>query len=58
MHQVLSSNNPMAGSSKSNEPRLVGDILAEMLRSDSPLAKGYRKFLASKKAIAEKGDKE
>jgi len=39
----------------SHEPRLVGDILAEMLRSDSPLAKGYRKHLATKENDAEKG---
>ena len=39
----------------SREPQSVGDILNEMLRSDSPLAKGYRKFLASKENSAEKG---
>ena len=37
-------------------PRLLGDILSKMLRSDSPLAKGYRKFLASKEKSAGKGD--
>lgn len=39
-----------------NIPRLIGAIIEEMLRSNSPLAKGYRKFLASKENIAEKGD--
>ncbi len=38
-------------------PRLVGDILSEMLRSDSPLAKGYRKYLAFNENRAEKGGK-
>ena len=37
-------------------PRLLGDILSKMLHSDSPLAKGFRKFLASKENSAEKGD--
>lgn len=36
-------------------PRPVGDILTKMLRSNSPLAKGYRKFVANKKSSAEKG---
>ena len=40
---------------RSGQPRLVGDILTEMLSSDSPLAKGYRKYLASKEYGAEKG---
>lgn len=40
---------------RSNEPRLVGDILTEMLSGNSPLAKGYRKYLASKENGAEKG---
>lgn len=44
-----------SGSRVSNEPRLVGDILTEMLRSNSPLAKNYRKFVASKENSAEKG---
>lgn len=37
-----------AGSQKSNEPRLLGSILSEMLHSDSPLAVGYRQYIASK----------
>ena len=37
-------------------PHLLGDILTKMLRSDSPFAKGFRKFLASKENSAEKGD--
>jgi hypothetical protein len=39
-------------------PRLLGDILTKMLHSDSPLAKGYRKFLASKEKSAGKGDEQ
>lgn len=38
-----------AGSENANEPRLIGNILAEMLHSDSPLAEGYRHYLTSKK---------
>ena len=37
-------------------PHLLGDILSKMLRSDSPLAKGFRRFLASKEKSAGKGD--
>ncbi len=37
------------------QPRLVGSILSEMLHSSSPLAKGYRQFVASKEKSAEKG---
>lgn len=37
------------------QPRLVGDILTEMLLGNSPLAKGYRKYLASKENCTEKG---
>lgn len=36
-------------------PRPIGDIINEMLRSDSPLAKDYRESLASKENIAKKG---
>ena len=32
-------------------PRPIGDIINEMLRSDSPLAKGYRKLVASKETL-------
>lgn len=39
-----------------NGLRRLGDILMKMLRSDSPLAKGYRRFLASKEKSAGKGD--
>lgn len=56
MPMVLIKYNKMAGSIHSNDPRLIGAIIEEMLRSNSPLAKGYRKFLASKENIAEKGD--
>lgn len=47
----------MAGLEKVNEPRPVGDVLNEMFSSDSPLAKGYRKYLAAKENGAEKGDR-
>lgn len=43
------------GSEAQYGPRPVGDILTKMLRSNSPLAKGYRNFLASKENSAEKG---
>lgn len=36
-----------AGSRESNEPRLLGSIVNEMLHSNSPLAKGYRQYIAS-----------
>jgi hypothetical protein len=36
-------------------PRLLGSIISEMLHSDSPLAMGYRKFLANIENSAEKG---
>lgn len=54
MEKVLS-HNIEAGSRGSNEPRLVGDIITKMFLGNSPLAKGYRKFLASKENSAEKG---
>lgn len=38
-----------AGSRNSNEPRLIGDILAEMFSSNSPLAKALRQNVASHK---------
>ena len=36
-----------AGSQESHEPRLFGSIVEEMLHSNSPLAKGYRQYIAS-----------
>ena len=36
-------------------PRLVGDIIKEMFLGNSPLARGYRKQLASNENSAEKG---
>ena len=36
-----------AGSKKNNEPRLLGSIVEEMLHGNSPLAKGYRQYIAS-----------
>ena len=41
--------NYRAGSRNSNEPRLIGDILAEMFSSNSPLAKAIRQSVASHK---------
>lgn len=46
MKKVLNPNIE-AGSRESHEPRLVGSIVKEMLLGNSPLAKGYRKHLAS-----------
>lgn len=39
--------NIMAGSQEQNEPRLLGSIVKEMLHGNSPLAKGYRQYIAS-----------
>ena len=36
-----------AGSQEQNEPRLLGSIVEEMLHGNSPLAKGYRQYIAS-----------
>lgn len=41
--------NYRAGSRNSNEPRLIGDILAEMFSSNSPLAKAISQSVASHK---------
>ena len=38
----------MAGSQESQEPRLLGSIVEEMLHGNSPLAKGYRQYIASR----------
>lgn len=48
MTKVFNSNF-QAGSKKTDEPRLIGDILAEMFSSNSPLAKGIRQSVASHK---------
>ncbi len=48
MKKVFNSNF-QAGSKKTDGPRLVGDILAEMFSSKSPLAKGIRQSVASHK---------
>ena len=37
----------LAGSQEQNEPRLLGSIVEEMLHGNSPLAKGYRQYIAS-----------
>lgn len=54
MKKVLNPNF-QAGSTRCNEPRPIGDILAEMLSSDSPLANGRRKLLTYKPNFAQKG---
>ena len=47
--------NYRAGSTTCNEPRLIGDILAEMFSSNSPLAKAISQSVASHKyATAER----
>ena len=52
MKKVFNSNF-QAGSKKTDEPRLIGDILAEMFSSGSPLAKGIRHSVASHEYAAE-----
>jgi hypothetical protein len=42
---------------RKNGPRRVGDIITEMFLGNSPLAKSYRKFIASNENSAEKGGK-
>lgn len=54
MKKVLNPNF-QAGSTRCNEPCPIGDILAEMLSSDSPLANGRRKLLTYKPNLAQKG---
>lgn len=46
MKKVLN-HNIEAGSQESHEPRLLGSIVEEMLHGNSPLAKGYRQYIAS-----------
>ena len=54
MEKVFNSNF-QAGSKKTDEPRLIGDILAEMFSSNSPLAKAISQSVASHKyATAER----
>ena len=47
MKKVLDPNKIEAGSKKSKEPRLLGSIVEEMLHGSSPLAVGYRQYIAS-----------
>lgn len=54
MKKVLNPNF-QAGSTSCNEPRPIGDILAEMLSSDSPLANSRCKLLTYKSNLAQKG---
>lgn len=54
MTKVFNSNS-QAGSKKTDESRLIGDILAEMFSSNSPLAKAISQSVASHKyATAER----
>ena len=53
MKKVLNPN--FQAGSNNHEPRPIGDILAEMLSSDSPLANGRRKLLTYKPNLAQKG---
>ena len=53
MTKVLNSN--FQAGSNNHGPRPVGDILAEMLSSDSPLANSRRKLLTYKPNLAQKG---
>lgn len=55
MKKVLNPNFQTGSTRFSNEPRPIGDILAEMLSSDSPLANGRRKLLTYKPNLAQKG---
>ena len=48
MKKVLDPQKAEAGSKKSNEPRLLGSIVSEMLHGNSPLAIGYRQYIASR----------
>lgn len=54
MKKVLNPNF-QAGSTSCNEPRPIGDILAEMISSDSPLTNSRRKLLTYKPNLAQKG---
>lgn len=54
MKKVLNPNF-QAGSTTCNEPRLVGDILAEMLSSDSLFVKAFRHCTASHEDAAAEG---
>ena len=47
MKKVLDPKKVESGSKKSNEPRLLGSIVEEMLHGSSPLAVGYRQYIAS-----------
>ena len=47
MKKVLNPKKVEAGSKKSYEPRLLGSIVEEMLHGNSPLAVGYRQYIAS-----------
>ena len=47
MKKVLDPQKAEAGSKKSKEPRLLGSIVEEMLHGNSPLAVGYRQYIAS-----------
>ena len=56
MKKVLKSNIE-AGSRESSEPRLLGSIVSEMLHGNSPLAVGYRQYIASQENEEDEPDK-
>ena len=47
MKKVLDPKKVEAGSRELKEPRLLGSIVEEMLHGNSPLAVGYRQYIAS-----------
>jgi len=55
MKKVLN-RNIEAGSRESSEPRLLGSIVSEMLHGNSPLARGYRQFIASQEKQEEEAE--
>lgn len=55
MKKVLNPNFQAGSTRFSNEPCPIGDILAEMFASDSPLANSRRKLLTYKPNLAQKG---
>lgn len=43
--------NNVVGLNKQYAPRLVGDVITEMLHSNSPLAVGYRKWKQQQSSV-------
>lgn len=57
MYKVYSISS-QAGSGNTRKPRLIGDIIREMSRSNSFLARDYHKSRAINENNVEKGEKE